>query len=124
MLGRYLCKSSAQLEYRFKTHEDSSPEESSCFKTQGDAAKFFNGTAQHPVFDYKGNFTDETEVKEFYALVEPTEKAFSKLREVCEQIPSGQLMEYVGTVATVRDIVAMHDYFEEEGSDINFWGFS
>lgn len=84
----------------------------------------------YPVFDYRGNFTDKTEIDEFYALVEPTEERFKKLKEQCDTKGTGAYMPYVGTVATIRDIVAMNDFFEgtysdKSGeSDINFWGFS
>ncbi|KAG8940597.1 hypothetical protein FRC03_005317, partial [Tulasnella sp. 419] len=37
---------------------------------------------------------------------------------------NGDEMKYVGTVATVRDLVALADTIDGPGSSINYWGFS
>ncbi|KAG8934454.1 hypothetical protein FRC02_009922 [Tulasnella sp. 418] len=37
---------------------------------------------------------------------------------------NGDEMKYIGTVATVRDLVALADTIDGPGSSINYWGFS
>ncbi|KAI0645124.1 hypothetical protein C8Q79DRAFT_969855 [Trametes meyenii] len=48
----------------------------------------------------------------------------SKMVEYCLQKQDTTTLRYVGTVATVRDLVAMADAFDGPGSPIIFWGMA
>jgi len=124
-LARRLCKYSCFF-HPSQTAESAiySPPASSCFTTEEEYLTYFNKTAQGATFDYSGNFSDSTEIENYYSLADATEDAYSELKEICDATASGPYFQYVGTVATVRDIVAMTEFFEGVGADVNYWGFS
>jgi len=96
----------------------------SCFATEGEYLEYFNATAQGASYDYSGNFSDPTDIENYYSLADSTEDTYEAIKEICDATASGPYFQYVGTVATVRDVVAMTELFEGKGADINFWGFS
>jgi len=105
----------------------SSPGTLSCFATEADYLEYFNMTLQGlsgTSFDYSGNFSDPTDIENYYSHADSTEAAYEGLKELCDATPSGPYFQYVGTVATARDIVAMTEFFEGKGADFNYWGFS
>lgn len=73
----------------------------------------------------KGNFTNpsHTDPDElaFRALLPNTTQDLTILASICEAT-NGDNLKYVGTVSTVRDMVALHDAIEGTGSRINYWG--
>ena len=58
-------------------------------------------------FELKGNFTDGSDIDRLYSEIETLEARFATLAEVCSSNPSGQYMDFVGTAATVRDLVSL-----------------
>ena len=38
--------------------------------------------------------------------------------------PESHLFKYMGTVASVRDLIALSDHLQGPGSPVNFWGIS
>lgn len=100
-----------------------SPTAISCWETQKEYFDYFNGTPVGFPFDHSGNFTEQDEIA-WYNLMEPTEKALEDLKAICDNSTSAGLFSYVGTAAVARDIVAMTEFLDGEGADVNFWGFS
>jgi hypothetical protein len=74
--------------------------------------------------DVRGNFTDPYDIKDFYDNMGKFENNILDLGERCSNVSTGQHVEYVGTVATVRDMVALADVLEGSDELINYWGFS
>jgi hypothetical protein len=72
----------------------------------------------------RGNFTDSNDIKSFYRNMNKFEKFVRNLGEHCGKASDGQGLEYVGTAATVRDMVALADVLEGFNEPINYWGFS
>ncbi len=61
------------------------------------------------------------------ALLTQAETMQQKYEEVgqrCLQSPSGKDLKYIGTAATVRDMVAMADALEGPDTPINYFGVS
>ena len=46
----------------------------------------------------------------------------SMMIDECLRKQNGTILSYLGTVVTVRDLVAMADAFDGPGSAVNFWG--
>ena len=58
---------------------------------------------------------DDEEVSRWYAVQE-------KLVEYCLSKTNTSMLAYMGTAASARDLVAMADVFDGQGSPVNFWG--
>ena len=52
------------------------------------------------------------------------ESRLQNFKQVCLKGPSSQYLTYVGTTATARDLVAIAEYFDGKGCDINYYGIS
>ncbi|KAL1676990.1 hypothetical protein EV122DRAFT_291452 [Schizophyllum commune] len=110
----------------------STPGAPACFDSAEDSAQFFAGTLEADGLDIKGNLTDDdqvdgvtvSQVDEFYSHVDEMDAKYRGLAERCLQAESGNILPYVGTAATVRDMVALADYLEPGVQEINFWGIS
>ncbi|KAI4525405.1 hypothetical protein K525DRAFT_191698 [Schizophyllum commune Loenen D] len=110
----------------------STPGAPACFDSAEASAQFFAGTLEADGLDIKGNLTDNdqvdgvtvSQVDEFYSHVDEMDAKFRGLAERCLQAESGKILPYVGTAATVRDMVALADYLEPGVQEINFWGIS
>jgi hypothetical protein len=75
-----------------------------------------------PQMDVRGAFELQSDVDALYAQISPMEDKWKALGELCAQHPTGQFLPYVGTTAAVRDMVAMADSLEGNGTLINYWG--
>ena len=42
----------------------------------------------------------------------------------CAEAPTGKTLQYVGTAATVRDMVSLADVLEPGVQEVNYWGVS
>ncbi|KAL1701835.1 hypothetical protein EV121DRAFT_282376 [Schizophyllum commune] len=110
----------------------STPGAPACFDSAEDSRQFFAGTLEEDGLDIKGNLTDDdqvdgvavSQVDEFYSHVDEMDTKFRGLAERCLQAESAKILPYVGTAATVRDMVALADYLEPGVQEINFWGIS
>jgi hypothetical protein len=52
------------------------------------------------------------------------EQRWQAFKQVCLKGPSGEFLPYVGTTATARDLVAIAEYFDGKGCDVNYYGLS
>lgn len=101
-----------------------SPGEVSCFNSWDEYYEFWDGTILVPGFDVRGNFSDSSDIDRFYSMTTSLEEGFAKFKAQCDGNRNGQFLEYVGTPATVRDMVALADALEPNTQLINYYGFS
>ena len=86
--------------------------------------EFWNGTVVNPRIDIKYGFTDPSDLEYFNSQVSVMESRWKAFGEVCLKHETGQYLPYVGTTATVRDLVAIAEFFDGKGCDINYYGLS
>ncbi|CAE6506642.1 unnamed protein product [Rhizoctonia solani] len=94
-----------------------------CFSSLVEEAAFWNGSFILAGPEVKGNFTSQMVLDDFYAQVNRSDDLLRRIGEQCVTY-SSDIFQYVGTAATVRDMVAMHDALEGPEKPINFWGMS
>ena len=102
----------------------SSPGVINCFKSGEEYANFWNGTLVYPRIDIKYGFSDPSDLEYFNSQVNVMDARWKAFGDVCVKEPTGQFLPYVGTTATVRDLVAIAEYFDGKGCDINYYGLS
>ena len=78
----------------------------------------------YPGIDIKYGFSDPSDLEYFNSQVDVMDARWKAFGEVCLKYETGQYLPYVGTTATVRDLVAIAEYFDGKGCDINYYGFS
>ncbi|KAI5830337.1 alpha/beta-hydrolase [Schizophyllum commune Tattone D] len=102
----------------------STPGVISCFKTKEEYAAVYNGSL---IKDFSVDPTNALlqpeDVRAFYDRMDETDKRFTQYGDLCTK-NAGDMLKYVGTVATVRDMVAIADYLEPESKEINYYGAS
>ena len=77
----------------------------------------------YPQIDIKYGFSDLSDLEYFNSQVDVMkEERWKSFGEVCLKHKNGQFLPYVGTTATVRDLVAIAEYFDGKGCDINYYG--
>ena len=95
-----------------------------CFHSEDEFANFWNGTLVYPKIDIKTGFVDPLDVEYFNSQVSVMDERWKAFGEVCLKHETGRYLPYIGTTATVRDLVAIAEYFDGEGCDINYYGVS
>ncbi|KAL1718946.1 TAP-like protein-domain-containing protein [Schizophyllum commune] len=96
----------------------------SCFDSPMDLLDFFSGTLEATGLDIRGNLTDNGQLEEFYSHVDEMEAKYVEWGKRCADAPTGKTLQYVGTAATVRDMVSLADVLEPGVQEINYWGIS
>ncbi|CAE7071985.1 unnamed protein product, partial [Rhizoctonia solani] len=94
-----------------------------CFGSIEEEVAFWNESFIVPGPEVRGDFTSQTVLDDFYAQVNTSDNLLRRIGEQCLAY-SPDVFQYVGTAATVRDMVAMHDALEDPDEPINFWGMS
>ncbi|KAF9648255.1 hypothetical protein BDM02DRAFT_3115743 [Thelephora ganbajun] len=95
-----------------------------CFHSSDEYVTFWNGTLVFPQIDIKYGFSDPKDLAYFNSQVNVMEERWKAFGKVCLKHETGQFLPYVGTTATVRDLVAIAEYFDGKGCDINYYGLS
>ena len=85
---------------------------------------FWNGTIELTGIEMTGNFTDPQDIDALLSQAPLMQKKYEELGERCLRQPSGKYLKYVGTAATVRDMVAMANALDGAKSLINLFGLS
>ena len=75
-----------------------------------------------PQMDVRGAFELKSDIDYLNSQVTPMDEHWNALGEKCANGESGQFMPYVGTAAAARDMVALADYLEGNGTMVNYWG--
>ncbi|TRM60751.1 TAP-like protein-domain-containing protein [Schizophyllum amplum] len=73
--------------------------------------------------DVTNALLDADDVNAFYSQMNDTDRLYRKYFELCVE-RAGDKLKYLGTPATVRDIVALADYLEPDAKEINYYGAS
>ncbi|KAL5637297.1 hypothetical protein ACGC1H_001066 [Rhizoctonia solani] len=94
-----------------------------CFKTGTEENAFWEGTIPRAGLEARGNFTDQRDLDAFYEQVDEVDLLLEELGKRCIAY-SPNTFQYIGTTATVRDMVAMHDALEGPDKPIDYWGLS
>ncbi|KAG8780060.1 hypothetical protein FRC12_023502 [Ceratobasidium sp. 428] len=94
-----------------------------CFQTGTEENAFWQGTIPRAGLEARGNFTDPGDLAAFNAQVPEVDVLLKQLGERCLKF-SPNTYQYVGSVAVVRDLLAMNDYLEGPNKTVNFWGLS
>ncbi|KAL1686582.1 Alpha/Beta hydrolase protein [Schizophyllum commune] len=102
----------------------STPGVISCFKTKEEYAAVYNGSL---IKDFSVDPTNALlqpeDVKALYDRMDETDKRFKQYGDFCTK-NAGDALKYIGTVATVRDMVTIADYLEPDRKEINYYGAS
>jgi len=78
----------------------------------------------YPQVDIKYGFSDLSDLEHFNSQVDVMDERLKALGEVCLKHKDGKFLPYAGTAATVRDFIAIAEYFDGKGCDINYYGLS
>ncbi|KAI4518937.1 hypothetical protein K525DRAFT_287718 [Schizophyllum commune Loenen D] len=95
----------------------------SCFDSPMDLLDFFSGTLEATGLDIRGNLSDNGQLEELYSHVDEMEAKYVEWGRRCAEAPTGKTLQYVGTAATVRDMVSLADVLEPGVQEINYWVF-
>ncbi|GAB1523590.1 hypothetical protein RhiTH_006740 [Rhizoctonia solani] len=94
-----------------------------CFQTGQEQVAFWNGSIVENGLDVRGNFTSQNDLDDFYAQVDQVDHYLQRFGKQC-LATNADALKHVGTAATVRDMVAIHDILEGPDKPVNFWGLS
>ena len=73
--------------------------------------------------EMSGNFTDPEDLQAMFVQAQVTQDRVKQGMQTCLE-RNGDMMKYVGTAATVRDMVAMADALDGPGKPVNYYGIS
>lgn len=94
-----------------------------CFKTGTEENAFWEGTIPRAGLEARGNFTEQSNLDEFYEQVDEVDELLEELGQKCVAY-SPDTFQYIGTAAGVRDMVYMHDLLEGKDKPVDYWGLS
>ncbi|KAI0369591.1 alpha/beta-hydrolase [Pilatotrama ljubarskyi] len=95
-----------------------------CFDSVPEFDAFWNGTIELSGIEMTGNFTDREDVKALLSQAGIMQEKHEELGRRCLEQPTGRYLKYVGTAATVRDLVALADALDGPQSPVNYMGVS
>ena len=99
------------------------PGEIFCFDSLDEYSALFNGTIQVTGIEMSGTFTDPADLSALFSQSESLQAKFEETGRRCVE-RNGDMLKYVGTAATVRDMVAIADALDGPGSLVNYYGDS
>ncbi|KAI0769266.1 hypothetical protein BD413DRAFT_613824 [Trametes elegans] len=100
------------------------PGDIDCFGSVDEFSAFWNNTIYANGINMIGNFTDPDDIQALLSQAPIMEKKYEELAQRCLNSPFGKYLQYVGTAATVRDMVALADAIDGPGKPINYYGIS
>lgn len=100
------------------------PGEIYCFDSVEEYNSFWNGTIELTGIEETGNFTDPADIQALLSQAQITQDKYRAWTQKCLDGPSGKYLQYIGTAATVRDMVSMADAIDGPDTPINFIGIS
>ncbi|KAI0769270.1 TAP-like protein-domain-containing protein [Trametes elegans] len=95
-----------------------------CFDSVDDYDTFWADTLEVKGIEMTGKFTDRGDISQLLTQANITQSKYDELGKRCLSHKSGRLLQYVGTAATVRDLVALADALDGHGASVNYWGIS
>jgi hypothetical protein len=94
-----------------------------CFESEEQEHEFWRGTILGDGIEARGQFEDDQDLRDYYKQVPKVDGLLVDLGKKCLDY-SPDTLRYVGTAATVRDMVALHDHLERSDKLLNYWGIS
>ncbi|KAI0334224.1 hypothetical protein GY45DRAFT_1367746 [Cubamyces sp. BRFM 1775] len=98
------------------------PGQAKCFDTEEEKKKFYARASEElgfvPAWDNQTGFLREQTYEDAKYWLRLQSMAVAE----CVQKQNTTMLSYMGTAATVRDLVAMADFFDGPNSAINYWG--
>ena len=101
-----------------------SPGEVFCFDNLDEYTAFFDRTIEFTGIEETGNFTDPADISALLAQAPAMQTKYEQLGQKCLHSPSGKFLRYIGTAATVRDMVSIANVLEGPKAPINYIGVS
>ena len=101
-----------------------SPGDTRCFANAEEYDAFFNGTIEITGIEYTGNFDDPADVQRLLSQAPRMQELYEELGQRCLNSSNGRFLRYMGTSATVRDMVSIADALDGPDSPINYFGIS
>ncbi|KAI9058622.1 alpha/beta-hydrolase [Trametes sanguinea] len=95
-----------------------------CFDSVEEYDNFWKGTIELNGIEMTGNFTDPADIQALLSQAPIMQKKYEELGQRCLQHPTGKYLKYVGTAATVRDMVALADALDGPEAPVNYVGTS
>ncbi|KAI0820125.1 hypothetical protein BC628DRAFT_1341804 [Trametes gibbosa] len=95
-----------------------------CFDSVEEYNTFWNSTIELDGIEFTGNFTDPEDIHSLLAQANTMQHKYEELGQRCLRHPTGRFLKYVGTAATVRDMVALADALDGPGAKVNYAGIS
>ena len=86
--------------------------------------EFWGETIEVTGINWLGNFTNQTDLSALYDQVPVMDAKYKEFGEKCLQGPNGTTLQYIGTAATVRDLVGLADAIQGPDTPISYWGLS
>ncbi|KAI0723376.1 alpha/beta-hydrolase [Earliella scabrosa] len=102
----------------------STPGDTRCFANAEEYDAFFNGTIEITGIEYTGNFDDPADVQRLLSQAPRMQELYEELGQRCLNSSNGRFLRYMGTSATVRDMVSIADALDGPDSPINYFGIS
>ncbi|KAI0636319.1 TAP-like protein-domain-containing protein [Trametes polyzona] len=100
------------------------PGDTFCFDSIDDYNAFWSGTIELNGIEMTGNFTDQADIDRLLSQAPVMQAKYDELGQRCLNHSNGGVLQYVGTAATVYDVVAMADALDGPGAPVNYWGQS
>ncbi|KAK7435801.1 hypothetical protein VKT23_019499 [Stygiomarasmius scandens] len=94
-----------------------------CFPSAEEYDSFWRDTFEDTGLDIIDSFANSTELSWFYSQQHILDSAWHEFGRRCHAM-SGEALKYIGTTATVRDMVALADSLHPEVGEINYYGVS
>ena len=96
-----------------------------CFSTQEEQFAFWDNTVRRSINEtISTNFTDPSELKEFFSRVPETKAKLKEFGRRCLASKAGPYLQYIGTTSTIRDLVSLADTIVGPGQPIDYYGLS
>ncbi|GJJ10350.1 hypothetical protein Clacol_004576 [Clathrus columnatus] len=89
------------------------------FTTADSFQEFLEDSVFLDGIEVRGNFTDEGDLDSFFSKVNKTDSLIVKMGQKCTKA-NGDFLPYMGTAATVRDMVSIWDCLEHSAVDQQF----
>ncbi|KAI0685528.1 hypothetical protein C8T65DRAFT_524454, partial [Cerioporus squamosus] len=100
------------------------PGEIFCFDDTEEYDALFNETIELTGIEEIGNFANPSDVQALLNQASALQNKFNEVGQRCLKSPTGKYLRYIGTAATVRDLVSIAEALDGPDASINYLGIS
>ncbi|KAI0702717.1 Alpha/Beta hydrolase protein [Earliella scabrosa] len=100
------------------------PGEVYCFDSIEEYNALFQGTIEERGIEMTGTFSDPDDIQRLLAQADSLQQKYEEVVRRCQEREDGKYLKYIGTAATVRDVVALVDALDGKGAPVNLIGYS